>query len=198
MKVFVEFVNWFLSLYHFGRSSQHCSLRPPSATISFRSIVLHDSNVHQIINPYADDTSYTVKMEKLGVDNFMRLLDDFGDQLDGWRAWQIGVVTRFWNRVEWMTINENGRSMETCPSSLAPLLVYIMTSMTLIESHGNLNAGALPLSLAGRTLIINHVLMSSLWYFIAMWAGSRKVLSKIKALMRNIARAWVSQVDCII
>lgn len=41
------------------------------------------------------------------------------------------------------------------------------------------------LSLVGRTLIVNQVLMSSLWCFITVWAGSKKIIWKIKALLRN-------------
>ena len=41
------------------------------------------------------------------------------------------------------------------------------------------------LSLARCTLIVNHVLTLSLWYFIAVWVGSRKNLGKIKALLHN-------------
>jgi hypothetical protein len=46
--------------------------------------------------------------------------------------------------------------------------------------------------------------MSSLWYFIAVWAGSKKVLGRIKILLRNYfwsgsentARARVNWDDC--
>lgn len=41
------------------------------------------------------------------------------------------------------------------------------------------------LSLAGRRLTVNQVLMSILWYFIGVWAGSRKVLKQIQSLLRN-------------
>ena len=41
------------------------------------------------------------------------------------------------------------------------------------------------LSLAARRLIVNQVLLSTLWYFIGVWAGSRMVIKKIQALLRN-------------
>ena len=34
------------------------------------------------------------------------------------------------------------------------------------------------LSLAGRALIYNHVLLSTLWFFISVWRGSNKILGK--------------------
>ena len=36
---------------------------------------------------------------------------------------------------------------------------------------------------------MNQVLMSSLWYFITVWAGSKKVLGNIKALLCNSLRS---------
>ena len=56
------------------------------------------------------------------------------------------------------------------------------------------------LSLIGRTLIVNKKLMSSMWYFIAIWVGLKRILGKIKALLckymwsgaENIARTQVS------
>lgn len=41
------------------------------------------------------------------------------------------------------------------------------------------------LSLASRTLIVHQVLMSSFWCFIAVWAGLKKILGKIKVMLRN-------------
>jgi hypothetical protein len=41
------------------------------------------------------------------------------------------------------------------------------------------------LSLAGRTLICNHVLLSTLWFFISVWGGSNKILTKIRGAIRN-------------
>lgn len=40
-------------------------------------------------------------------------------------------------------------------------------------------------SLVGQTLIVNQVLMSSLWYFIIVWARTKKHLGEIKALLCN-------------
>lgn len=40
-------------------------------------------------------------------------------------------------------------------------------------------------SLAARRLIVNQVLMSTLWYFIGVWASSRVVIKQIQALLRN-------------
>lgn len=40
------------------------------------------------------------------------------------------------------------------------------------------------LSLAGRTLIVNQVLLSTLYYFLAVWAGTVRSLRKIKTLLR--------------
>lgn len=47
------------------------------------------------------------------------------------------------------------------------------------------NWSSIDLSFVGIMLIMNHVLMSFLWYFILVGVGSRKVLEKIKALLRD-------------
>lgn len=62
------------------------------------------------------------------------------------------------------------------------------------------------LPLARITLVVNKVLISSLWYFIKVWVGTKKILCKIKALLcnylwygvENAARAWVRWDDCTI
>ena len=41
------------------------------------------------------------------------------------------------------------------------------------------------LSLAGCALICNHVLLSTLWFFISVWGGSNKILNKIRGAIRN-------------
>ena len=41
------------------------------------------------------------------------------------------------------------------------------------------------LSLAAQRLIVNQVLMSTLWYFIAVWARSRKAIKQIQGLLCN-------------
>jgi hypothetical protein len=41
------------------------------------------------------------------------------------------------------------------------------------------------LSLAGRAVIYNQVLLSTLWFFITVWGGFNKILSKIRGTIRN-------------
>lgn len=41
------------------------------------------------------------------------------------------------------------------------------------------------LSLAARAVVVNSVLLSTLWYFISVWGGSTVVLRKIRASLRN-------------
>jgi len=38
---------------------------------------------------------------------------------------------------------------------------------------------------AGRTIVINHVLLSSLFFFIAIWAGSQAGVGKYKSAIQN-------------
>jgi hypothetical protein len=63
---------------------------------------------------------------------------------------------------------------------------------------------SLKLSLAGRSVIVNSVLLSTLWYFISIWGGSLAVIRKIRAQLWNFlwsrsahrARSRVSWTDC--
>ena len=41
------------------------------------------------------------------------------------------------------------------------------------------------LSLAGRAIICNQVLLSTLWFFITVWGGSNKILRRIRGAIRN-------------
>ncbi|KAG0605467.1 hypothetical protein M758_9G061900 [Ceratodon purpureus] len=60
------------------------------------------------------------------------------------------------------------------------------------------------LSLAGRVVIANSVMLSTLWYFLSIWGGSKTVLNSIRASIRNYvwsgtaenARVRVSWTDC--
>jgi hypothetical protein len=41
------------------------------------------------------------------------------------------------------------------------------------------------LSLVGRRIIINSILLSTLWFCVCVWGGSLKVIRNIKAVVRN-------------
>ena len=41
------------------------------------------------------------------------------------------------------------------------------------------------LLLAGRAVICNQVLLSTLWFFITVWGGSYKIISQIRGAIRN-------------
>jgi len=60
------------------------------------------------------------------------------------------------------------------------------------------------LSLAGHAIIVNSILLSTLWYFIAIWGGSLAIIRKLRASMRDFlwsgtthrSQARVSWTDC--
>lgn len=39
--------------------------------------------------------------------------------------------------------------------------------------------------LVGRAIICNNVLLSTLWFFITAWGGSRKIIGKIRGAIQN-------------
>ena len=62
------------------------------------------------------------------------------------------------------------------------------------------------LSLAGRIVICNQVLLSTLWFFITVWGGSNNILEKIRGAIRNylwsgkeqLTRTRVSWKECCV
>ena len=64
--------------------------------------------------------------------------------------------------------------------------------------------GSMKLSLAGKIVICNQVLLSTLWFFITVWGVSNKVLRKIRGDIRNymwsgkkqLTRTRVSWQEC--
>lgn len=74
-----------------------------------------------------------------------------------------------------------------------------------IGSRANSSIGILhTCPLLVRISFVNQVSLSSLWYFIVVWVGSKKALGKIKALFcnylwfgfENMVRGCVSRNDC--
>ena len=41
------------------------------------------------------------------------------------------------------------------------------------------------LSFAGRVIVVNHVLLSSLWYIMSCWSFSRSCMGQLQRLIRN-------------
>lgn len=60
--------------------------------------------------------------------------------------------------------------------------------------------------LTGRAIVVNSVLLSNLWYFVAIWGGSLGVIKKIRVLVQNFlwsgssctCRVRVSWNDCCV
>ena len=65
-------------------------------------------------------------------------------------------------------------------------------------------SSTMKLSLAGRVVICNQVLLSTLWFFITVWGGSNKILRRIRGAIRNylwsgkeqLTRTRVSWQEC--
>ncbi len=41
------------------------------------------------------------------------------------------------------------------------------------------------LSQVGRKVIVNNILLSSLWYFVSVWGGTKKGVQKVNQLLKN-------------
>lgn len=53
------------------------------------------------------------------------------------------------------------------------------------------------LSLAGRVVIYNQLLLSTLWFLITVWGGSNKILRKFKGAICNYLRSRKERLTCI-
>lgn len=86
-------------------------------------------------------------------------------------------------------INGSGPLLVTCQSHRAHCSVHIWNCILLIDClfvKAKLKYyGSTHMSSVGKTFIVIQVLTSSLWYFIAVWVGSKRGLVKIKALLHN-------------
>jgi len=106
MKVFVEFVNWFLPLYlSLWRklwSALHFTTNVCNSFFHELGIVIHDGNVHQI--NHESSCRWDIFYCQDGGTGFRQL----GRSI-GWRAWQISVVTQFWTGLnEWLSMKMAG------------------------------------------------------------------------------------------
>jgi len=133
-------------------------------------VSLPQCNAQQIISWYVDDKSFIVRAKHASVDNLVEIAPSLE------MNWQTSVAYRC------RSINGSGPLLVTCRSHQAHCLVYIWNCRMLINLFDDKVKAKLKysnstnLSLVGKTFIVNRALMSSLWYFIVVWVGSKKVL----------------------
>ena len=159
-----------------------------------KDISLPQCNPQQIISQYVDDTLFTVRAEEFSVDNVVRILHNFGPasglEID-WHKnmpyWCGGGTPLEWVKKyhwKWIAIGDISNLPSTSFGLHLELQNVDQFLLTMVKAKLKYWSST-HLSLACRNLIVNQMWMSSLWYFIVVWACLKKILWKIKALLHN-------------
>jgi hypothetical protein len=160
-----------------------------------RGITLPGGTKQQCISQYADDSSFMVKGEKRYVDELVRILKVFSAASGMEINWEKSCAywfDKYTHKPEWL----NGYNWQwATEGDLSKLLgtPFGLNLNTRDVDQFLYNKIAkkldywskMKLSLAGRAVICNQVLLSTLWFFITVWGGSNKILGKVKGAIRN-------------
>lgn len=161
---------------------------------NLKGIVRHQCYSQQIISQYVDDMSFTVRMEESNVDKFLGILHKFrttfGLEINQhkfvayWcgRGLRLGWVEKYhW---KWAA-NGNLSKLLGMPFGLDLELRHVDQIWRNRVKSKLKYWSSTTLLLAWQILIVNKVFMSSCWYFITVWASSKRILGKIKVLLCN-------------
>lgn len=173
----------------------HVKVRLAQAQGRIQGVKLLRSETQQLTLQYADDTSFTVRANLDSTSTLVNILQSFSlasGLLINWAKsgayWQGRNAQRpAWSQnFGWSWIPEGNLSkLLGSPFGLSISTADIDNFLVDKVRRKLTYWTSTKLSLAGRRLIVNQVLMSTLWYFIGVWAGSRSVLKQIKSLLRN-------------
>ena len=173
----------------------HATIHQAQEYGNIRGVQLPKSEDQQLTLQFADDTSFTVRAEQASVSNLVSILQSFTlasglhinwEKSGAYWVGRAGPPPAWANAFGWTWGAEDGISKLlgtpfglslTTSDSDQFLLDKIQSKLTYWTTT--------KLSLAVRRLIVNQVLMSTLWYFVGVLAGSRQVIKKIQALLRN-------------
>ena len=173
----------------------HARVHLAEAQGRIQGVKLPRTEAQQLTLQFADDTSFTVRADLGSVSTLINILHSFSlpsGLLINWSKsgayWEGRNRPRpAWTQnFDWTWIPEGNISkLLGSPFGLSVstadidhfLMEKIRKKLTYWTST--------KLSVAGRRLIVNQVLLSTLWYFIGVWAGSRKVIKQIQTLLRN-------------
>jgi hypothetical protein len=176
-------------------------------------ITLPEAVTEQVLIQYADDADVMVRGTEHNCARVLSLLDSYGLATGLCINWAK-------SQVYWLSSNPSPPWLARlpCPWAVERQLSKLLGTPFGINLHTQdvdeflytkiqkkLEYWALVhLSLSGRAVIANSVLVSTLYYFITIWGGSRQVIRKIRAQIRNFlwlgslrnCRARVRWTDC--
>jgi hypothetical protein len=176
-------------------------------------ISLPDDVGQQVILQYADDTNFTLLGIQENLENAIMLLELFYLASGLLINWTKSVA--YWLSQEpppiWLQVTRCQWAIEHRLSKLLGTPFGIELSTQDIDDflYNKIRRKltywtTIHLSLVGRVLIVNTVLLSSLWYFIMIWVGSLAIVRKIRGTLRDFMwsgsdhhyRARVGWQDC--
>jgi hypothetical protein len=157
-------------------------------------ILLPDGLTQQTLLQYADDTTYSLAGVECNIHSVTSLLSCFGTTTG--LVYNPHKSVTYWFGVgappTWLQVFGCQVAVENHLSKLlgTPFGISLATQ----DIDGFLHQKILKkftywrkqfLSLPGRRVIINSILLSTLWFFIQIWTGSNLVIKKIRASLRD-------------
>ena len=173
----------------------HANVRFAQAQGRIQGVKIPRSEAQQLTLQFADDTSFTVRAELGHVSSLVNILHSFSSAsglLINWAKsgayWigRTGQLPAWAHTFGWAWVPE-GNISKLLGTPFGLSLSTIDVDQFLIDKIRNkLNYWtSTKLSLAAKRLIVNQVLMSTMWYFIGVWAGSKNAIKQIQALLRD-------------
>ena len=168
-----------------------------------KGVVLPGGKKQQCISQYADDSSFMVRGEKRDIDELVRLLKTFSEASGMEINWDKSCpywFDKYTHRPEWLAGYNWKWAEEGDLSKLlgTPFGLNLNTPDVDKFLYNKISKkldywSTIKLSLGGRIVICNQVLLSTLWFFITVWGGSNKILTKIRGAIRNYLRSGKEQ-----
>jgi hypothetical protein len=172
----------------------HAATRVAVAANKLSGIVLPDGVSQQTLLQYADDTTFTLVGEERNLLAISSLLQDFGhatglvyNTRKSVLYWFSPLIPPRWLQSFGCQIAQTqdlskllgtpfGISLETNDVD-----AFLQQKITKKLNYWNSQF----LSLTARRVIVNSILLSTLWFFIHIWAGSNSIIKKIRASLRD-------------
>lgn len=151
-------------------------------------VYLTGGKKQQCISQYADDSFFMVRGTKEDVDELVRILETFNQASNMEINWEKSCTywfDKYTHKPEWLLRYNWKWAEEGTPFGLN------LNTRDLDQFFYNKIANKLEywstmkLSLTGRIVICNQMLLLTLWFFITVWGGSNKILKKIRGAIRN-------------
>lgn len=155
---------------------------------SLRGIRLPGCGTQQILTQFADDATFLLFGSHRYMIAAFQLLQDFG-QVTGLRINRAKCAIFYYGRDAQPGWLSTFGCQVAPPQTLYKMLgtpfgidvatpnedEFLQAKITKKLAYWS----NLHLSLAGRSVVVNSVLLSTLWYFLSIWAGSKDILRKI-------------------